>query len=131
MAASPHGSIAYIHPKRAVIGLPGQHKLNLPTGLLKCIWDPAMAAIEAADAIIFVGYRFPETDNMAKRRLIDALKKNPNAMVHIVLGANNPDMPRLRGMIEWTRSKDRVRVHEMGTEDFLAVFERSGLFPAR
>lgn len=124
---SPNG-IAYIYPDRAVIGIPGRHKLMLPTGLLKNTWDSAMKAIETADAVVLVGYRFPETDNLAKRRLIDALKKNPRAMVHVVLGANNPDTPRVQAMLEWTRQKDRVRVHPLWAQDFLAVFERDGLF---
>lgn len=76
------------------------------------------------------GYRFPPTDNLAKRSILDALRKNPKAKVHVVLGANNPDMPRLRGMIEWTRDHkvNPVRVHEMFTEDLFAVFERDQLF---
>jgi hypothetical protein len=87
-----------------------------------------MAAIEAADAIVLVGYRFPETDNLAKRLLIGALKRNANAYVHVVLGANNADTPRVQSMLEWTRPKDRVRVHPLRTEDFFPTYERQGLF---
>lgn len=127
-------AIAHRLPERAVIGIPGKHKLSLPDGLLKDTWDKAMAAVREAGAVVFVGYRFPETDNMAKRRLIDALKANHEGVPHIVLGANNQDMPRLKGMIEWTgnRQKPRnvnpVRVHELWAQDFLAVFDRNGLF---
>lgn len=123
-----HGSVAYIYPEDALIGVPGQTKLSLPGGLLKCVWDPAMEAIEQADAVILVGYRFPETDNYAKRRLTDSLKRNPRACVHLVLGANNPDTPRVQSMLEWTRPKDRVRVHPLWAQDFLTVYERNGLW---
>jgi hypothetical protein len=125
--AAPHRAVAYIDPEQAVIGVPGQTKLSLPSGLLKCLWDPAMAAIETADAIVFVGYRFPETDNMAKRRLIDALKKNRNAVIHVVLGASNPDTSRVHGMLEWTQRRVPVRVHELWAQDFFTVFERQDL----
>lgn len=123
-------ALAHEHPDDGVIGLPGQNKLLFPGGLLRDVWDRAIAAIEEATAVVFVGYRFPPTDNLAKRSILDALKKNPRAKVHVVLGANNPDMPRLRGMIEWTRDHkvNPVRVHEMFTEDLFAVFERDQLF---
>ena len=118
--------VAHKEPERAVIGVPGQHKLTLPATLLKDMWRRAAFALEGATAVVFVGYRFPPTDNMPKSWLLDALRKNPKAPVHVVLGANNPDMPRLKGMIEWTREKSSnpVRVHEMWSQDFFAVFRR-------
>jgi hypothetical protein len=121
--------VAYKTPEQAVIGIPGQAKRTLPEGLLKELWDRAMKAIEEATSVVFVGYRFPETDNMAKRCLLDALKKNPKVLAHVVLGTNNPDRPRLVGMIDWTRNRyeNPVRVHELWAEDFFAVFERDGL----
>lgn len=70
-----HPAVAHNAPATAVIGVPGAGKLSLPEGLLKFSWDQAMDAITQATSVVFVGYRFPETDNMAKRCLIDALKK--------------------------------------------------------
>jgi len=126
---APDKSIAHLHPDEAVIGIPGQTKLGMPSGLLKCLWEPAKAALRSADAIVFVGYRFPETDNLAKRTLLDAVKANrEDAYVHIVLGATNADTPRVQAMLEWTRPKNRVRVHPLWAEDFLAAYERNGLF---
>jgi hypothetical protein len=61
-----------------------------------------MLAIKSADAIVFVGYRFPETDNLAKSILLGALKKNANAYVHVVLGSNDPDTARVQSMLECT-----------------------------
>jgi hypothetical protein len=126
-----HAAKAHEKPERAVIGVPGHHKRTLPEGILKDLWDRAMNAIGAAHAVVFVGYRFPETDNLAKRRLVDALKDNPDTMAHIILGAHNPDLPRLRGMIDWTRwdhDSERARVHDMLAQDFFVVFDRRGLF---
>jgi SIR2-like protein len=122
------GEPAYVDPQNSVIGLPGQQKSALPDGLLRCVWDPAMAAIRDAEAIVFVGYRFPETDNMAKRRIIEALQKNSEGKVHVVLGANNIDTPRVQAMLEWTRAPSAVKVHPMWSQDFFPVFERDRLF---
>jgi hypothetical protein len=126
---SENPAVAHKTPDKAVIGLPGQHKLSLPAGLLKDTWDGAMAAISDADAVVFCGYRFPETDNMAKRCLFDALRAKPTSKVHIVLGTGNPDRPRLEGLIAWTRMGhgNPARVHELWAQDFFAVFERNGL----
>lgn len=120
--------IAHEDPEFAVIGVPGQSKLTWPETLLKDVWDRATKAIASADAVVFVGYRFPETDNMAKRVLLKALRVRPKAMVHVVLGAHNQDTPRLQGMIDWTRrGSNSATVHQMKTQDFFAVFDRSGL----
>jgi hypothetical protein len=133
-ASGTHRSpaIAYMAPERAVIGIPGSDKADLPSGLLQPLWDRAQKAIESADSIVFVGYRFPETDNLAKHWILDAMraKRSGPATVHTVLRAHNPDTLRLKGMIEWTRnpSTHPVRVHEMGVEDFFAAFDRDGLF---
>jgi hypothetical protein len=115
----PDPAIAHREPARAVLGTPGKSKTGLPDGVLKDTWSRAMGAISDATSVIFVGYRFPVTDNAAKEQLADALRENPSAAVHIVLGANNEDMPRLKGMIEWTRDRNvnPVRVHEMWCQD--------------
>jgi hypothetical protein len=119
---------AHLQPEKAVLGIPGTLKTNLPTGHLKDLWTPAMGAIRNATAVVFVGYRFPETDNEAKERLADALRHS-KAIVHIVLGARNDDTPRVEEMIAWTRDPEinRPRVHQMKSQDFFAVFERGGL----
>jgi hypothetical protein len=122
--------VAHKNPGEAVIGIPGAFKLDLSLRLLKELWGAAMKAIAEADAVVFVGYRFPPTDNMAKRRILNALRVKPESIVHVVLGSGSRDAARVRGMIEWTRDRVRnpVRVHEMGTEDFFPAFYRDGLF---
>jgi hypothetical protein len=120
--------IGHEYPGEALLGVPGTQKTGLASGLFKELWERAMNAIAEASSIVFVGYRFPETDNVAKERLIDALRSNPTATVHIVLGANNKDTPRLKGMLEWTRPERKsVHVHEMWAQDFFAVFDRGKL----
>lgn len=120
---------AHYTPEGAVLGLPGRIKTAMPTGILKDVWDRAMGAIRNADSIVFVGYRFPETDNVAKQELADALRNNPKARVHVVLGAGSADLPCLVGMIGWTRDDNAnpVHVHQMKCQDFFAVFERNKL----
>lgn len=122
---------AHLNPAKALMGTPGKAKTSLHTGALKDCWQRAMGAIRDATSIVFVGYRFPETDNLAKLQLADALRQNPEARVHVVLGANNADTPRLAGMIGWTRTGSGERgptlIHEMLCQDFFAVFERREL----
>lgn len=120
------GPVAHLHPNRAVIGTPGLGKLELSRGLLKPVWDYALASLEAADAVVFVGYRFPPSDSVSKLELLGRLKKNEKAKVHCVLGPSSPDVGRLRGMVAFTGK--RLKDHEMFAEDFFAVFERAQLF---
>jgi len=118
---------AHKYPERAVMGVPGEHKLNLPATLLKAQWDRAIAAIGQAHVVAFVGYRFPPTDNMAKARLHDALAANPSARIRIVLGPGSPDAPRLQGMIDSTgrHTHAEAKVLPMWAEDFFSVFDRN------
>lgn len=122
---------AHIDPSKALLGLPGKRKTSLPTGALKNCWEQAMGAIGTATSVVFVGYRFPETDNLAKQQLADALRQNPKARVHVVLGAENDDTPRLKGIIGWTRNGSSqcgpTLIHQMWCQDFFAVFERNKL----
>lgn len=122
--------VAYKNPGQAVIGIPGQSKLDLSLRLLKQLWTKAMDAIVDADAVVLVGYRFPPTDNMAKGEILKALRRNKKAVVHVILGHRSEDVSRVRGMIELTRGKtsNPVYVHDMGGEDFFAGFDRSDLF---
>jgi hypothetical protein len=118
-------AVAHLDPSKAILGTPGRGKQDLMEGILKPVWDHALAALRAAAAIVFVGYRFPPSDNRAKLELLEAVRKNADAKVHSVLGPGNADVPRLKGMIEWAGKP--LRNHEMYAEDFLAVFERSEL----
>ena len=122
--------VAYSDPTNAVLGTPGPTKKGLSEGPLKDIWDKAIRRIRDAHAIVFVGYRFPESDNYAKRRLLDAIWENRSAKVHIVLGPESDrDVSRLTGMLEWAGVKQPT-VHHMYCQDFFGVFERKRLLVA-
>jgi len=63
----------------------------------------ATAALKTADAIVFVGYRFPPTDSAARRILIDAIGENDkqHIVLHTVLGpkVHDDQTERLKAML--------------------------------
>jgi len=97
---------------------PGPGKLERANKLYAPLWDAATDAIRKADAIVFVGYRFPPTDAFARRTLLDAIRATQhtglNAMlpsdpatarhvaVHTVLGPRlqDEDPVRLQAMLK-------------------------------
>jgi len=84
---------------------PGPGKKKLSSGLFEWCWTEALAALEKASAIVFVGYRFPPTDAEARERLLGAIRKNNEQQqlaIHTVLGpdTSSDDSRRLRGLLE-------------------------------
>lgn len=69
------------------------------------LWKLAEAKLKEASAVVFVGYRFPETDADARSHLLGAIRANKNATnpnVHIVLGPKSKDASeRLRQLIRF------------------------------
>ena len=88
---------------RSCIGTPGPNKRDI-TGYLKPVWDEAILAIHNAEAIVFVGYRFPPSDSDARDTILEAVQGNdsPHLLLHTVLGPNVNDesTSRLRGLLE-------------------------------
>ncbi|MHB1847000.1 MAG: SIR2 family protein [Deltaproteobacteria bacterium] len=87
---------------RICIGTPGPGKREV-SSYLQPLWDEAMKAIRHAEAIIFVGYRFPPSDSDAREKILEAIQANesPRLLLHTVLG---PDVhaestSRLRGLL--------------------------------
>ena len=87
---------------RICIGTPGPGKREV-SSYLQPLWDEAMKAIRQAEAIIFVGYRFPPSDSDAREKILDAIQSNesPRLVLHTVLG---PDVhaestSRLKGLL--------------------------------
>ncbi len=124
------------------IASPGPKKLEA-TGSLKDLWDKAVQALQSADAVVFLGYRFPPTDSHARHTLLTALAENgkPYLALHTVLGPDigSPASARLRELLRYAmRLKGRIHVpprdythqefslvqHPLYTEDFLSLFER-------
>lgn len=136
-----------------LIATPGATKASYCGSHLKPLWEEALAALRDAEAIVFVGYRFPPSDAEARTRLLRAIGTNKNAYlrVHLVLG---PDIKtsavlRLQGLLLHTmKAAGRSDSSELGrmalsgrlpamysivtqplyAEDFLTVILPSELF---
>jgi hypothetical protein len=128
------------------VATPGPSK-KIATKELKNLWDRALHELRAADAIVFVGYRFPPSDAEAREKLLRAIRLNhrraPHTLnVHIVLGPKrSDDVFRLEGLLRAvlsrggrtegrSRKKERVfhlHTHPMFAEDFFTVSSRRAL----
>ncbi|MCM2333470.1 MAG: SIR2 family protein [Anaeromyxobacteraceae bacterium] len=100
-----------------VIASPGPTKQRI-TGLLSTLWRSAEAALEEAQAVVFVGYRFPPTDPDARHRLLAALARNrqPYLAIHTVLGTDvsGEDSRRLLHLLRDAMRKDQREVAARG-----------------
>jgi len=124
------------------IATPGPGKASLCEELRET-WERAIQALKTADAIVFLGYRFPPTDASARSMLLEALRENkrPHVDVHIVLGpnVNTADPMRLEHLAKcalemagrWELGPEpepgdadgtfKVRKHPLWAEDFFTV----------
>jgi hypothetical protein len=126
-----------------VIASPGPTKKTIRDAL-NDIWNAAKTSIAAADVVVFVGYRFPPSDSEARRFLVDALMANASRPLTLrtVLGANrsNADTVRLEAILEYAMAarlrhhgtrgvtvRHTLRVHPLGAEDFLDLFQAGSL----
>ena len=117
-------------PNKLAIATPGPTKAGIVNRLFDGLWGEAEYELANADAIIFVGYRFPETDAEARSRILGAIKKNrKRPRLHTVLGkdTSNPDTRRLVALLKMT-GHDNVEPWPMFAQDFLDQFEREMLF---
>jgi hypothetical protein len=147
---TPNGDVyaAISSDQDFALAIPGPSKVEMSGGLFSPLWTRAEQAIKDADVIIFVGYRFPESDAVAKQRILGAITSgNHRVTVRIVLGARRDEhVERVEGMLKWAlanrrlveqeeavRFRDRDTsvariIHEpMKAEDFLTVFEAERL----
>lgn len=88
-------------PKIAIAS-PGPSKALLTDSLFKKVWEHAVARLADADRVVIIGYRFPETDAIALRRILGAIgapsnggKRAKHPTVITVLG-DNVDVPQSR-----------------------------------
>lgn len=108
-----------------LIAGPGPDKNVKCTGPFKGIWEDAKLSLETADALVFLGYRFPPSDSEARSTLLNAIHDNDqrSLSVHIVLGpdlhqpANVRLLALLRGVLQ---SRGR---HELGTAQAFSQYE--------
>lgn len=119
-------AVAHLDPRRSILGTPGHAKKSLKETALKLVWQYALERLADADSIVFVGYRFPQSDNLAKSEILAVLRQNSRARIHSVLGPASKDSARLTGMLRLVGRT--LEVHEMYTEDFFAAFQRELLF---
>ncbi len=136
-----------------LIATPGPTKLqrtdsedNGRDGLLKPLWEHATELLETADAVVFMGYRFPPSDSHALSTILEALFQNKTDVLrlHTVLGprVNDDDTVRLGMLLRRTMraagrslrgyANDRpsysVQVHPLYAQDFMATFTELELF---
>ena len=156
-SADPVFALTTIAAEEIVMATPGPTKAATVTHDLSQLWDHAEWALNAADAIVFLGYRFPETDAHARERLLGAIKANQGSSarmllpIHIVLGSSpgsDRHAARLSAMLEFAclaagrtnvtglRANAynsiplfRISSHPMFAQDFLSVVQRPDLFP--
>lgn len=103
---------------RLLIATPGATKSRYVNKMLRVVWGRAMGAIEEAEVIVFMGYRFPPSDSEARGRMLAALRQNkrPFVKVHTVLGPNlnEPDTVRLVALLTHTlKGAGRFHVSEL------------------
>jgi hypothetical protein len=123
------------------IAAPGPDKNGCVDGPLSALWAKGLSDLRKATSIIFVGYRFPPSDAVARTRLLTAIGANESGhlSLNIVLGPKllSDDNVRLRALLEYTvrnagrvtgKSRDRVQKtfaiieHPLFAEDFVTVW---------
>jgi hypothetical protein len=79
--------------------------------------DLATRAIAAADAVVFLGYRFPETDAHATNALLGAIMRNTtnDLRMHLALGHKSRDSERLEALLRFAgQRRPPTRRHKTG-----------------
>jgi hypothetical protein len=115
-----------------LIGVPGPAKVEISTaqgGPLAGLWDLAKVALEEAQVIVLIGYRFPESDAYARWFVLEALRNNVRGkranetlLVQTVLGPDTASASRVRHLIEAaTGGKVHVEQLPFVTQEFFDV----------
>jgi SIR2-like domain len=111
--------------EKLVLGTPGGNKYWL-TRRLQPVWDAAMARIREASAVVFIGYRFPETDVDSIMQLHTAIRQNrktPHAW--IVLGpGESADAIRQERLLTSSGLRGRVHNTRFFSQDLLTLYRR-------
>jgi len=118
------------------IATPGPTKADhSDTKPLDGLWSIAMESISAADRVVFVGYRFPPTDAIARQRILDAIRGASRQLeCRVVLGQSTNDEQRINGLLQFALQaregwpgrvvQGAVYVEPMFAEDFFGVVRR-------
>ena len=125
-------------PEEIAIATPGPTKKATATEL-RFLWEFAKKSIREAEAIVFVGYRFPPSDAQARGEILGAILDNaePHLALHTVLGPNRgfDDSVRLAALLTTTCeragrvSRSAAKIfslvqHPMWSQDFFSVWHR-------
>jgi hypothetical protein len=132
-------------PSELAIATPGPSKAREAEGF-KALWDHAKAALAIADVVVFVGFRFPETDADVREALLGAMGERRGQAyrtlkVHVVLGYPGEHTARLEALVRFACSVPpqpladilaatgtfEVKTHPLFAQDFFSVAARSDL----
>jgi hypothetical protein len=127
-------------PDQIAMARPGPSKKSLiSSGPFSGIWKLAQDAVENADAVVFVGYRIPDTDAETMHKLIAWLRQavmncatrssSKRLPVHTVLGpeVNGADSKRLRGLLSTISDRLIPIQWPLYAQEFIALIERQRL----
>jgi hypothetical protein len=105
---------------KLALAIPGASKHTMATSFFRKLWRQARVALEAAEEIFFLGFRFPESDAAAREMVLDAIGGNgrPGLIVTTVLGPDTRglDSARLIELVRWAAGASRVS-YELGKPD--------------
>jgi hypothetical protein len=101
---------------RIAMATPGPLKRGLTKEFFEPLWVQAVTAIERAEVVVFLGYRFPESDAESRDRLLKAIVVNeqPRLRIHVVLGPdlNQRDVVRMHRLVEVCATRTRTLLRE-------------------
>jgi hypothetical protein len=120
------------HGDSLVLGVPGPNKAGIRNEIraLDGLWESAIEAIRNAARIVFVGYRFPQTDAYARVEFLHAILFAAKAAnlksVEIVLGPDlgDKDVARMKQLLGYAlREYEKIvpKVLPLYAEDFLSL----------
>jgi hypothetical protein len=111
-------------PEQIALATPGSSKSNAITEFNK-LWTAAMAAIEESSRVIFIGYRLPETDALAREKLMLSLKLSRSIQnIDIVLGPNveSGECVRMANLAKFATGRHSIVSQiPLWGQDFLAL----------
>lgn len=127
-SAEPFAATAAKGSHEMVIATPGPSKREVVKEF-DTLWNGACQALAQAKRIVFVGYRFPETDAYARRRLLEAIGNSKKAKnlkaVHTVLGPYVDVDPshRLIRLLKAVCVNCRVTAFPFYCEEFFTLYD--------
>lgn len=122
--------------------------MNMAQGLFPRLWRHARTALESAQEVYILGFRFPESDAHPREQLLRALFNNQIETVRavLILGADvgGKDTARVVELLSWTlrwptvvvgttqlnrSSRRRLEARPLYVEDFLDAWSNAHKIP--